>query len=149
MISTITTSFTSPGERMLLISTPINDAPWYLQASGFLNDDSMPYLYAAIQAAGHGEPFCPVLDLTLVEQIDTAAGEQLADLVERGDVNLLSEIPANQTLTPRLAVMLRESRLEAAESILSLVRQRRHQGLADCPVSAQLLTRLQSPGILP
>ena len=147
MLRTATVSFTSPGERLLLINTPIKDAPWFLEASGYLNNESMPYLNAAIQAARHGEPYCPVLDLTLVEQIDTDASEQLANLVERGEVNLLSETPPDQQLPARLAVVLRESRLEAAESILSLVRQRRNDGLADCPVIAQMLARLQRPGM--
>ena len=149
MLSTDNTSFASPGERLLLINTPMKDATWFLEASGYLNKESMPYLIAAIQAARHGEPFCPVVDLTLVEQIDTEAGEQLADLVERGDVNLLGETPPGQNRPPRLAVMLKESRLEAIESILSVVRLRRLDGLADCPVSGELLARLQRSRALP
>ncbi len=130
---------------MLLITAPIADAPWYLMASGPLSVDSMPHVLAAIQAVRYGEVICPVLDLTTVDLIDAEAGNRLAEMVDRGDMNILGPGMSLASVPARLAAVVRESHLEAMETVLALIRRRRHDGIADHPAIAGLLDRLRTP----
>ncbi len=81
-----------------------------------------------------------MLDLTLVERVDREAGERLAEMVARGEVNLLG---GDLVLPMHLAAVVRESHLEAVEAVLTLVRQRRHDGIDDTPALSALLERIR------
>ena len=112
---------------MFTVSTPLLDAPWYVMATGPLTTQSFSHLEAAIQAAQYGEISAPILDLSLLDRIDPDAADQLAGMVERGEVSLLAPAPdAINGMPPRLTTILRESHLEAVEALFTLVRRRRY-----------------------
>jgi hypothetical protein len=143
-LSTQEQSLSSPGERMLIISSPLAEAPWYLEASGSLTVDSITHLRAAIQAAQHGELDIPVLDITKVQSIEPAAGDALASMVLAGEISLLGANSMQPPMPIRLAAVFRESRLEATEAIFALIRQRRHDGIADTEAVSRLLDHLRA-----
>jgi hypothetical protein len=122
------------------IRTPITGAPWYFCASGHITADSVRQVEAVVSAASSGQDASPVLDLTLVERVDREAGERLAEMVARGEVNLLG---GDLVLPMHLAAVVRESHLEAVEAVLTLVRQRRHDGIDDTPALSALLERIR------
>jgi len=120
------------------IRTPITGAPWYLCATGHVTADSVKHIEVAVSTVPEASTL--VLDLTLVERVDREAGERLAEMAARGEVNLLGGV---LVLPAQLAAMVRESHLEAVEAVLALVRQRRHDGLDDTPAIAALLERIR------
>jgi hypothetical protein len=131
---------------MFLISAPITEAPWYLLANGPLSVGSLPHVLAAVQAARYGEVMCPVLDLTMAGPVDADAGKCLAEMVDRGDLNVLGPGINHVSMAPGLAAVIRESHLEALETVVALIRRRRHEGLADSATISDLLDRLRMPG---
>jgi hypothetical protein len=95
---------------------------------------------AVVSATRADQKSSPVLDLTLVERVDREAGERLAEMVARGEINLLG---GHLVLPARLATVVRESHLEAVEAVLALIRQLRHDGIDDTPTLAALLERIR------
>jgi hypothetical protein len=121
------------------IYTPIAGAPWYFCAAGHVTADSLKQIESVISAVLPDAQSIPVLDLTLVE-VDREAGERLAAMVARGDVNLLG---GALVLPPPLTAVVLESHLEAVEAVLTFVRQRRNEGMEDTPALSALLERIR------
>lgn len=127
---------------MIRISSPISDAPWFLMASGALSEGNVAQVVAAIDTLGTSDRARPVLDLLHVEPVETGAILALGKLVERGLVNLMfKQARLAGTLPARMAAVLGESHVEAWEAVLAHIRNRREQGLADCPGIESLLAR--------
>ena len=122
------------------IRTPIAGAPWYFCTTGHITADSVRQVEAVVSATRADQKSSPVLDLTLVERVDREAGERLAEMVARGEINLLG---GHLVLPVRLATVVRESHLEAVEAVLALIRQLRHDGIDDTPTLAALLERIR------
>lgn len=128
---------------MFRVSSPLSDAPWYKTVSGSLHQGSVSQMITAIdEAAKATARERPVIDLSTAECVETGVVIQLAELVERGQLNLVVQlgrlVPA---LPARLAAVLGESQVEARETLLGHIKQRREQGLEDCDAIRAMLTR--------
>lgn len=126
------------------ISIPIDDAPWYLLATGSLHESAVAAALEAVDAAASIGTHRPVLDLTVADRVDTAALTRLGALVEQGRMNLLIQCErVVAMLPPRLAVVFGESRIEASEALLAHVKDRRERGMTDGPDISLALGRLR------
>lgn len=129
---------------MLIISAPLADAPWYLAASGKLTAETFQTLLDFLAEARASGSYSYVLDFTSVEHVDHEAGNRLAGMVERGEVSLFGANLVDSKGPGRREAIFQESHLEAAETLLAWLRDRRAEGQEEEPATVELLNRLRN-----